>query len=253
MEIRHKKALSLKNISLSIPIAIDGQKKTLKNSIISTATGGRIQKRGRHSEIIALKDITVDINRGERVALIGHNGAGKSTFLRLISGIYEPTKGEFINYCDVYPMLQKNFLVGPELSGAQAIKGHYLLHNKNLKGFDEFLQEVTIFSELEDYIDLPMKSYSEGMAARLLFSILTSSIHDCLALDEGFGTGDARFYERASERLKKFIDSAGTLVLASHSDDLLRKFCNRGLVFKKGAIAYDGKINKALDYYHEDN
>ena len=148
-------------------------------------------------------------------------------------------------------MIQKSFITGPELSGLQAVKGHYLLMHGNLRGFHAFLQEIIDFSELGDFIHLPMKGYSEGMSARLLFALLTSGSHDCLALDEGFGAGDARFFERAQQRLGEFIDASGTLILASHSDALLRQFCRRGLVFNQGEIVFDGPLDKSLAYYHE--
>ena len=148
-------------------------------------------------------------------------------------------------------MIQKAFITPPDLSGVQAAKAHYLLQHGNLRGFEKFLDEVLDFSGLGDFIRLPIKGYSEGMASRLLFSLLTSGSYDCLALDEGFGTGDARFFERAQQRMKDFIASAGTLLLASHSDDLLRQFCTRGLVFSEGMIVYDGNLEAALGYYHE--
>ena len=97
---------------------------------------------------------------------------------------------------------------------------------------------------------MPIKTYSEGMSARLIFSILTSSPHDCLAIDEGFGTGDSDFTDRAEDRMKKFMDSAATLFLASHSEELLKQFCNRGIVFSHGSIVFDGSLDAALNYYH---
>jgi lipopolysaccharide transport system ATP-binding protein len=96
-----------------------------------------------------------------------------------------------------------------------------------------------------------MKGYSEGMSARLLFALLTSGSHDCLALDEGFGAGDARFFERAKKRMEAFIQAAGTLILASHSNTLLSQFCTRGLVFNQGQIAFDGPLEDALSFYHD--
>jgi lipopolysaccharide transport system ATP-binding protein len=96
-----------------------------------------------------------------------------------------------------------------------------------------------------------MKGYSEGMSARLLFALLTSGSHDCLALDEGFGAGDARFFERAQQRMETFIEAAGTLILASHTDDLLRQFCRRGIVFSRGEIIFDGPLEASLAFYHE--
>jgi lipopolysaccharide transport system ATP-binding protein len=148
-------------------------------------------------------------------------------------------------------MIQKSFLTSPELSGLQAVKGHYLLQHGNLRGFADYLQSIVEFSELGDFIHLPMKGYSEGMSARLLFALLTSGSHDCLALDEGFGAGDARFFERAQQRMEQFIDASGTLILASHSNALLRQFCKRGLVFNQGHIVFDGSLEDALSYYDE--
>ena len=148
-------------------------------------------------------------------------------------------------------MLQKSFITSPDLSGLQAVKGHYLLLHGHLRGFNSFLNDVVEFSGLGDFIHLPMKGYSEGMSARLLFSVLTASNHDCLALDEGLGAGDARFVERAQQRMQQFIEGSGTLILASHSDDLLQEFCTRGLVFDQGRIVCDGPLDHALAYYYD--
>ena len=242
--------LELRNVRLSIPV-YSRETRTLKKSLIQSLTGGALKKTSSGAEVEALRGVSCTIAHGDRVALIGHNGAGKSTFLRLISGIYMPTSGSFWAGSSVFPMIQKSFVTGSELSGSQAVKGHYLLHNGNLRGFSAFHDEIVEFSELGDFIHLPMKGYSEGMAARLLFALLTSGSHECLALDEGFGAGDARFFERAQVRLAKFIDAAGTLILASHSDSLLKQFCTRGLVFNQGQIVFDGDLDDSLLYYHE--
>jgi lipopolysaccharide transport system ATP-binding protein len=147
-------------------------------------------------------------------------------------------------------MIQKSFITSKELSGLQAMKAHYLLINGHLRGFQEFFEDVVEFSGLGDFIHLPVKSYSDGMAARLLFSLLTGIRHDCLALDEGCVTGDSSFFEKAEQRMQNFVASAGTLILASHSDQLLRQFCLRGLVFEQGRIVCDSHPDEALDYYH---
>jgi len=242
--------LELRDVWLRIPVNTR-EVRTLKKALIRSVTGGALRKTAKGTEIEALRGITCTIHHGERVALIGHNGAGKSTFLRLISGIYVATSGWFRASCPVFPMIHKSFITGPELSGLQAVKGHYLLMHGHLRGFQEYLQKIVDFSELGDFIHLPMKGYSEGMSARLLFALLTSGSHDCLALDEGFGAGDARFFERAQRRLEHFIQTAGTLILASHSDGLLRQFCQRGLVFNQGQIVFDGPLDTSLAYYHE--
>ncbi len=242
--------LVLNNVWLRIPVD-SRETRTLKKALLSSVTGGAVKRTSKGAEIEAIRGISCTIHHGERVALIGRNGAGKSTFLKIISGIYTPSSGSFRACAPVFPMIRKCFITGPELSGLQAVKGHYLLMHGNLRGFPAYLQEILDFSELGDFIHLPMKGYSDGMSARLLFALLTSGSHDCLALDEGFGAGDARFFERAQQRLSKFIDASGTLILASHSDALLRQFCHRGLVFNQGEIVFDGPLDRSLAYYHE--
>lgn len=252
VDILTQPAMQLFNVSLSIPIYCC-ENRSLSKSItqkVSNLTGGKLKESKNGTNIVALSNISLKIMKGERIALIGHNGSGKSTFLRLISGIYTPTSGNINVEVDVYPMLQKTFLTSSELTGLDACKAHYLLRNHSLVGFDTFINEIVEFSGLGAYISLPIKTYSEGMSARLIFSILTSSPHDCLAIDEGFGTGDSDFCDRAEERMKKFMDAAATLFLASHSDELLKQFCNRGVVFSHGSIVYDGSLDDALNYYH---
>jgi ABC-type polysaccharide/polyol phosphate transport system ATPase subunit len=245
-----KPVLQLKDVWLRIPV-VTNEMKSLKSTLVRSATGGLLRRSKGGAEVEALRDISCEIFHRERVALIGHNGAGKSTFLRLVSGIYQPSSGFFKAASPVFPMLQKSFITSPDLSGLQAVKGHYLLLHGHLRGFDDFLEDVVSFSGLGDFIHLPMKGYSEGMSARLLFSMLTASNHDCLALDEGLGAGDASFVEKAQLRMQQFIDGSGTLILASHSDDLLQEFCTRGLVFDQGRIVCDSPLEQALAYYHD--
>tara|TARA_B100000579_G_scaffold420582_1_gene420455 strand:+ start:535 stop:1911 length:1377 start_codon:yes stop_codon:yes gene_type:complete len=244
--------IEIQDLSLSIPIYHLENRSLTKRFAkrVINITGGALDQSKNGTNIIALNNINLTIMKGERVGLIGHNGSGKSSFLRLISGIYLPTTGSINLLVEVYPMLQKTFLTSSELSGIDACKAHYLLKNHSLVGFESFLNEIIEFSGLGSYISLPIKTYSEGMSARLIFSILTSSPHDCLAIDEGFGTGDADFCDRAEERMKQFMESAATLFLASHSEELLKQFCNRGIVFSHGSIAFDGPLDAALNYYH---
>ncbi len=251
--IRKEPIIKLENISLTIPIYSTQNRKltkTLIGNTIESVIGGRLKKSDQSTNIVALKNINLTIMNGERVALIGHNGSGKSSLLRLISGIYVQTSGTYIKNVEVYPMLQKTFLTSEELSGIDASKAYYLMINKNLRGFDHFLNDIVSFSGLAAFINLPIKTYSEGMCARLIFSILTAYPQECLAIDEGFGTGDADFFEKAQARLQSFMDSSTTLILASHSEILLKQFCLRGLVFNQGSIVYDGPLDQALNFYH---
>lgn len=240
--------LDLENVSLRIPIRTT-ETRQLKRVLIRSVTGGQISCDQQGAVVEALSNVSCKIYHGERVGLIGHNGAGKSTFLRLISGIYQATSGKFTARCHVSPMLQKIFITSPDLSGFQAVKAHYLMAHGNLRGFEEFVEDILDFSGLGDFLHLPMKGYSEGMRARLMFALITGSAHECLALDEGFGTGDTRFYKRARMRMQSFVEATGTLILASHAEGLLRKFCTRGLVFDQGRVVCDAPLEEALGFY----
>lgn len=241
--------LLLEQVGLQIPV-FTTETRSLKTALIRSVTGGQL-RRGRSGAVItALNNINCVVHEGERVALIGHNGAGKSTFLKLISGIYAATSGRLERLIRVFPMIHKSFITSPELSGLLAIKAHYLMLQGNVRGFQEFCDGVVEFSGLGDFVHLPIKTYSQGMAARLLFSMLTAMPHECLAIDEGFGAGDFTFYEKAQERMRSFVETTGTLFLASHSDALLRQFCDRGLVFDQGSITFDGDLDAALNFYH---
>ena len=244
--------LELENVGLEIPV-LSTETRSLKSSLLRSVTGGHLRRKGASAVVTALEDINVTIHQGGRVALIGHNGAGKSTFLRLVSGIYRHTSGHFKAHVPVFPMIQKSFITSPELSGLQAIKAHFLLAHGHLRGFEAFRDDVISFSGLGDFIHLPLKTYSQGMEARLLFAVLTGMSHDCLAMDEGFGAGDTSFFEKAQERMTRFLSSAGTLLLASHSDELLRRFCRRGLVFDSGRLVFSGPLENALEYYHRNH
>ena len=148
-------------------------------------------------------------------------------------------------------MIQRSFIVEEELTGVESAKAHYLMMHNSLRGFQNFLEDITEFSGLGDFIFLPLKTYSEGMSSRLMFAILTSQYHECLALDEGLGTGDKQFYEKAQDRLNSFLNKSGSLFIASHSNELLRKFCLRGIVFSSGKLIFDGGIEEALTFYEE--
>ena len=244
--------LELDDVRLDIPV-FTTETRSLKASLVRSATGGRLSRRAGGAVITALDNVTCTVKEGERVALIGHNGAGKTTFLRLVSGIYQHSYGHFKAHVPVFPMIHKGFITSPELSGLQAIKAHYLLVNGNLCGFEDFCYDVIDFSGLGDFIHLPVKTYSQGMSARLLFAVLTGSSHECLAMDEGLGAGDTSFYEKAQERMTRFLSSAGTLLLASHSNELLRRFCTSGLVFDCGRLVFSGPLEDALEYYHRNH
>lgn len=250
MKVNHKsEMISLEKVSLNIPIY--NQNRTIKK-FITRGVGSKITRKGnKNISVLALNSINCKFKQGERVGLLGHNGSGKTTLLKIIAGIYEPSSGIIKKNCNVEPMIHKGFLVSPELTGKDAVKAFYLFINKHKRGFKDFFNDVKEFSELGDFISMPIKTYSEGMTARLQFAMFTGIKHECLVMDEEFGTGDFKFFEKAQKRLEEFINSSGLFILASHSDDLLRKFCRRGIVLKKGSLVFDGPISDAIDFYHD--
>jgi len=244
--------LSLENVSLTIPIFCKTEL-SLKKSFYRAVSGSKVSSKNNLSSVQALNSLNLDIYRGDKIALIGHNGSGKSTFIRLVSNIYSPTSGRIHKKVKPYPMLAPSFIVPDVLTGRDAAKAHYLFRYRNLRGFDDYLNEIIDFSGLGDFISLPIRTYSAGMQNRLIFSILTFDKHEFLAIDEGFGSGDIDFYDKAQARLKEFISNSGTLIFASHSNEILYKFCTRGLVFSCGSIVYDGSLEDALNFYAKSN
>ena len=251
-DIKRKTIIELTNVSLEIPI-FSNSDFNLKKKLIKSVTGGAFKSNSKKTIIKALDSINLSVKQGEKIALIGHNGSGKTSFIRLISGIYKPTSGSLITLVNVYPMVKSSFIVEEELTGVESAKAHYLIMNNSLKGFQDFLDDVIEFSGLGDFIYLPLKTYSEGMSSRLMFALLTYQYHECLALDEGLGTGDKAFYNKAEHRLDKFLNNSGSLFIASHSKELLRKFCLRGIVFSSGKLVFDGALEQALTFYDNFN
>ena len=225
--------LSLDNVSLTIPV-FSKTELSLKKSFYRAVTGTKISSSKKLSSVEALNCVSLDIYRGDKIGLIGHNGSGKSTFIRLVSNIYYPTSGKIFRKIQPYPMLSPSFIVQEVLTGIDSAKAHYLFRYQNLNGFENYLDDVVEFSGLGDFIALPIRTYSAGMKSRLMFSLLTFDKHEFLAV-------------------KDFIGGSGTLILASHSDSLLKLFCKRGLVFSGGNIVYDGKLEDALKFYAQVN
>lgn len=243
--------VELEHVCLDIPVEGVGSR-SLKAALVGGLTGGLLNRnRGGSLAVQALSDLNFTIRKGERVALLGHNGAGKSTLLRLLSDVYAPSRGRIRRHGQVAPLINKSFWVDTDLSGRHAARAQYLLNCNTIEGFDEFLEELVNFTELADFIHLPIRTYSDGMRTRLQFGLLTAFRHQALALDEGIGAGDQWFLSRARQRLALFLGEVGTLILASHSNELLSQFCNRGLVLQHGRVVFDGSLPEAFSHYSQ--
>lgn len=245
-------SLSLKNVVVDIPI-YQPANRSLKNNLLATVTGGQIrpQQHGNNVVIRAIDDMSLDIGHGARIGLIGHNGAGKSTILRVMAGIYEPTAGSVDVDGDVASMFDIGFGMDPEATGWENIilRGMYLGYSK--REIIAASAEIGALTGLGEFLDMPLRTYSAGMSTRLAFAVSTSIRPDILLIDEGIGAGDAAFLAQAKERMRSFIGSAGILVLASHSTDLIRAWCTDGLWLEHGRVRMRGSVDEVLEAYAE--
>ena len=217
---------------------------------LTTVSFFRIMESSRtEQKQFVFDNVSLKIQGGERIGLIGPNGAGKTTLLRLLAGIFNPDSGSIIRDGDVSTFLDGGFGLDPQLSGRSNAESRAIIAGLNR---DERVQQVAWiqeFSELDEYFDEPIKSYSSGMLMRLVFAIGTAQTHDILLVDEGFGTADAHFQQKAIQRLRDMYAHAPITVLASHNLEILKENCTRGIVMSKSRIVFDGEIQEACDFY----
>jgi homopolymeric O-antigen transport system ATP-binding protein len=241
--------LHLRNLSVEFSI-YQGSSRSLKKMLVATATQGNlVRDAADRINVRALNDVTLDIEDGDRVALIGANGAGKTTLLRVLAGIYSPTRGERYSSGRISALLDVSLGLNPEATGRENIilRGMYMnIHPREMRSR---VDEIVEFAELGPYIDMPARTYSSGMLVRLGFAISTCKPAEILLMDEWLSAGDARFLDKAQKRTEKFVGGSSILVLASHSMDLLRKWCNRGILLQDGRIAAHGDIGDVIAAY----
>jgi ABC-2 type transport system ATP-binding protein/lipopolysaccharide transport system ATP-binding protein len=243
-------SIELNNVSVTFPVYSAGSR-SLKNMLMSRTTGGRIGSESKHVIVQALDQVSLKFNEGDRVALIGHNGAGKTTLLRVLAGIYEPRSGSIQIEGRVTPMFDINLGIDPESTGYENIilRGLYMgLTRAEIMARRDSVAE---FTELGPFLDIPVRTYSAGMQARLAFAMATCIEPEVLLLDEGIGAGDAKFLEKANERLDQFIKKAGILVLATHSGELVQRLCNRAVLMEHGRMIFSGTVQETFEFYVE--
>lgn len=208
------------------------------------------QKRATQiTEFQALKNINLDIHSGDKLGIIGLNGAGKSTLLKVIAGIYPPSNGRVTVSGQVTPMIELGTGMDVELSGRENIYINGALLGISKQEMINRQQEIIDFSELSEFIDMPVKYYSSGMFSRLVFSIGTMVDPEILIIDEIFSSGDALFIEKATKRMEKLLDDSQIVLFVSHTLDLIQRICNRVIVMNKGEIVNDGQPEQMIDFY----
>jgi len=243
----------LENVNAHFPI-YGAQQRSLRKALFQRATGGSIEREGKNNDRVtvkALTDISLTLHDGDRVGLVGHNGAGKSTLLKLMAGIYEPVSGTIKVEGRVTPLFDAMPGLDSEDSGYENILTSGMLIGMTRRQIEAKIPEIEEFCELGEYLSLPVRTYSTGMTMRLGFALVTAMDPGVLLMDEGFGTGDLRFAERAEARMKEFVGRSRIMVLASHSDRTIRSMCNKAVMMEAGRIVASGPVNEICDRYYE--
>jgi ABC-type polysaccharide/polyol phosphate transport system ATPase subunit len=242
--------LSLDNVSVSFPI-YHGGSRSLKKSLLFRGSGGQLASDASHRIIVeALRNVSLQFGTGDRVALIGSNGAGKTTLLRVMAGIYEPVIGVVESRGRVSPMFDIALGIDGEISGYDNIRLRGLILGLPAHEIEERMADIVEFTELGDYLDIPVRTYSSGMMTRLTFAVATCFAPEILLMDEWIVAGDAGFLAKAQHRIESFIEKAGILVLASHSSDICRRWCNKAVWMERGEVKLEGEIESVLDRYN---
>lgn len=241
--------IEFKNATLDLPI-YDVQGRSLKKKLM------RLGRRNAIAEntdgvvtVRALDSVDLNFKSGDRVGLIGHNGAGKSTLLRVMAGIYPPTYGVVRTEGKVVPLLDISLGMDENSTGMQNIRLRGLLLGMHSDEIKRKTQEIADFSELGDYLDLPLRTYSSGMRVRLAFAVSTAVDAQILLLDEVMGVGDASFQAKANARLNDLHSRAEIVVLAMHSNPEIRRACNKVLWMDHGKVRAFGETEEVLAAY----
>lgn len=211
-------------------------------------------KPGNHkaySDFLAVNGVSFEINSGERVGIIGHNGAGKSTILKAICRIYESTEGKVLVDGRIAPLLEIGAGFHPEFTGRENIYLNGAIYGHTKAQLKEIEPDVIAFAELEDFVDTPVKYYSTGMYMRLAFSLATAMHPDILVLDEIFAGGDAAFMSKARTRMTDMINNANIMIMVSHDHELLKSLCNRVIWMDHGKVIADGDPDVIVAQYLE--
>lgn len=228
--------ISAKNLVVEFPIFATPNR-SLKHAVMRTATGGRFARdSANHVVVKALDNVSFDFAEGDRVGLIGHNGSGKSTLLRVLAGAYKPQSGSIHVEGRVGSMISLTLGMDFEASGYENIRIRGGLMGFSSREIQGMTQEIVEFSDIGDYIHMPMRTYSSGMAMRLAFALATAGTADVVLMDEWISAGDAEFAEKADRRLLDKLSKAKIMVLASHSEELIRRHCNRLMRLEHGSI-----------------
>tara|TARA_R110002074_G_scaffold402283_1_gene606109 strand:- start:9652 stop:10356 length:705 start_codon:yes stop_codon:yes gene_type:complete len=211
--------------------------------------GGRIAREDNTTQIEALRGVNFELVDGDRLALVGHNGAGKTTLLKVLSGVYPPTHGRVEIEGSLTPLTDLSLGMDPESTGYENIIFRCVFIGMTFREARESMDTIAEFSGLGEFLKMPVRTYSTGMAMRLAFAISTSIEPDILILDEMIGAGDQTFVQKAQERVQSLMARTKILVMASHNVSILKKLCNKAIWLEHGLVREYGPLDEIVAAY----
>jgi len=236
-----------RNVSVTYPI-FSSHTRSLKTVVLSRL-GGSLAQHNQTVAVQALRNVSLELVDGDRLGIIGHNGAGKTTFLRTVSGVYSPISGEVVVEGKVSSFTDITLGMDSEASGWDNIIFRSVFLGLTFSEARELAPSIGEFSELGEYLDLPVRTYSSGMFLRLAFAISTAVQPDIVVMDEMIGAGDQNFLDKARKRVNELLERARIMILASHSEPIIRSFCNKGLWLEKGEAKMTGPFDEVMASY----
>lgn len=238
--------IRIKNVSMKFDLGIE-KDFSIKQALINILTN----KRKKKEYFWALKDITFDIKKGDVVGIIGSNGAGKSTLLKVLSGVMKPTSGEIEVDGVISPMIELGAGFDMNLTARENIYLNGAILGYSKKFLDSKFEEIVEFSELRDFLDVPVKNFSSGMTAKLAFSVATIVDPEILIVDEILSVGDLKFQEKSKNKMLELINGGTTVLYVSHSLQSIKELCNKVIWLDHGKIVEIGDTEKLCNEYYE--
>ena len=238
-----KPALSVEHVGMKFNLSSE-KVDDLKEYIIRS-----IKREMSYNTFWALEDVSFEVKKGDRVGILGLNGAGKSTLLKIIAGVLKPTNGKVVTRGKVVPMLELGAGFDKQYTGRENIYLYGAVLGYSKKFIDEKYDEIVEFSELGQFIDVPIKNYSSGMKARLGFSVATVVEPEILILDEVLAVGDAKFRKKSEARIQEMFDEGVTVLFVSHSLKQVRRVCNKAMILEHGHLLDYGDIEPISEKY----
>ena len=238
-----KTAIEVDNVSMKFNLSRE-MVDSLKDYIFKT-----IKREIQYNEFWALKNVSFSVEKGDRVGILGLNGAGKSTLLKVISGVFKPTEGHVDKHGKMVPLLELGAGFDPQYTGKENICLYGAMLGYTKKFIDSKYDEIVEFSELQKFMDVPVKNYSSGMKSRLGFSIATVVEPKILILDEVLSVGDAKFRKKSEKKIMSMFDSGVTVLFVSHSLEQVQRLCNKAMILEKGKLIAYGDIDPISEQY----